>query len=280
MSVITLSRQLGSLGTEVAKAVAEKLNYQCAEKDLIWKMMIDSGWQKYDLQNIDEKNPPPWDFLSIQRRTFLNFIQKAIYELARKGRVVIVGRGGTLILKDLPGTLHVRIFAPRNVRVRRLMESEGMNEKHAGHIISQNDYDSSGYIRSFFNADWDDPCHYHLLVNTGALTVETAIELIIKAVHSSEIQKGVEKAPEKIANLVLVQKAGAKILEVLGVEVRNVEIRTERGVVFLGGTVTSTLKKENCERAVLGLEGVERVEDHLSVVPAPAGWTERRLPWP
>ena len=138
MSVITISRQLGSLGTDIAKAVAEKLNYQYAEKDLIWKMMIDYGWQRYDLQNIDEKNPPPWDFLSIQRRTFLNFIQKAVYELARKGRVVIVGRGGTLILKDLPGVLHVRIFAPRNVRVKQArtrrrggrQQGERLDQKH------------------------------------------------------------------------------------------------------------------------------------------------------
>ena len=280
MSVITISRQLGSLGTEIAKAVAEKLNYRCAEKDLIWKMMIDYGWQRYDLQSIDERNPPPWDFLSIQRRTFLSFIQKAIYELARKDRVVIVGRGGTLILKDLPGVLHVRIFAPLNVRVRRLMESAGVDEKHAADIIAQNDYDSSGYIRSFFNADWDDPCHYHLLVNTGVLAAETAIDLIIQAVRSSEIQAGVEKAPEKIGNLVLVQRAGAKILEVLGVEVRSVEIRAEKGAVFLNGTVTSPLKKDNCAKALFCLEGVERVENHLSVVPTPAGWTERRLRWP
>ncbi len=266
MSVITISRQLGSLGTEIAKAVAEKLDYQCAEKELIWKMMLDYGMQICDVQSLDEKTPPRWDFLSIQRRTFLNFIQKVIYELARKSRVVIVGRGGQLILKDLPGTLHVRVFAPANVRVRRLVENTGVNETYAEQIIMQNDHDSSGYIRSFFNADWADPCLYHLLINTGALELNTAVELIIKAVHSPEIQAGAEKAPEEIANLVLVQRAGAKILEVLGVEVRNVKIRAEKGVVFLSGTVTSTLNKENSEKAVIGLEGVERVENQLSVV--------------
>ncbi len=266
MSVITISRQLGSLGTEIAKAVAEKLDYQCADKELIWKTMLDYGMKMCDVQEIDEKNPPRWDFLSIQRRIFRNCIEKAIYDLAGRGKVVIVGRGGQLILKDLPGTLHVRIFAPRNVRVRCLMESEGVSENHAGQIILQNDHDSSGYIRSFFNADWDDPCLYHLLINTGALPMETAVELIIKAVHSPAIQAGVERAPEEIANLILVQNTGAKLLEVLGIEVRNVEIRAEKGIVFLSGTVTSKLNKENSEKAVVGLEGVKRVENQLSVI--------------
>ena len=266
MSVITISRELGSLGNEIAKAVAENLHYQCADKELIWKLMLDYGMQLCDVQSIDEKIPPRWDFLSIQRRIFLNFIERAIYDLAGKGQVVIVGRGGQLILKDLPGTLHVRIFAPRNVRMRRLMESEGFSENHAGQIILQNDHDSSGYIRSFFNADWSDPCLYHLLINTGALKMETAVELIIKAVHSPAIQAGVERAPEKIANLILVQKTGSKLLEVLGVEVRNVEIRAEKGIVFLSGTVTSKLGKENSEKAVTGLEGVKHVDNQLSVV--------------
>ncbi len=269
MSVITISRQLGSLGAEIAKTVAENLNYRVADKESIWTMMLGYGMQMCEMQTIDEKNPPRWDFLSIQRRIFLNFIRKAIHELARNGRVVILGRGGQLILKDIPGTLHARIFAPRQIRIGRLMESEGINEKYARQIIVQSDHDSSGYIRSFFNADWDDPCLYHLLINTGSVALETAVQLIIRGVHSPEIQAGAEKASDKIADLALVQRIEAKILNILGIEVRNVEIRAEKGVVVLKGSVTSSLNKENSEKAVIGLEGVERVENQLSVVRYP-----------
>jgi cytidylate kinase len=266
MAVITISRELGSLGDEIAKAVAESLHYQCADKELIWKLMRGYGLQLTDLQGLDEKMPSHWDFLSMQRRIFLNFIEKAIYDLAGKGRVVIVGRGGQLVLKELPGALHVRIFAPRNVRIRRLMERAGFSENQANQIILQNDHDSSGYIRSFFNADWSDPRLYHLLVNTGAVAAETAAELIIKAVHSPTIQSGTERAPEKIANLVLVQESGAKLMEVLGSEVRNIKVTAEKGVLFLSGTVTSKFQKENSERAVIGLEGVKRVDNQISVL--------------
>ena len=266
MSVITISRELGSLGTEIARGVAQELNYEYADKEMVGKIMATYGIAAPEMDKFDEKKPPLWDSLSIQRRNFLHIIQMAIYDLARKSRVVIVGRGGQVLLKDLPGTLHVRIFAPLNVRLRRLIESERVDEKQAGLMIRQSDHDSSGYIKSFFNADWDDSNLYDLLINTEKLSVETGVKLIIEAVDSPEIQAGAEKAAEKLADFALVQKVEAKLLEVLGDQVRHVEIRAERGVVFLNGAVTSSFNNENCERAVAGLEGVERVENQLSVV--------------
>jgi len=146
------------------------------------------------------------------------------------------------------------------------MESAGVDEKQAALMIRQSDHDSSGYIKSFFNADWDDPSLYDLLIDTEKFSVQTGAKLIIESVHSPEIQAGAEKAAVKLVNLTLVQKVEAKLLEMLGDEVRHVEIRAEKGVVFLRGAVTSPVDMENCERAVAGLEGVERVENQLSVV--------------
>jgi len=265
MPVITISRQLGSLGTEIAREVAEKLNYEYADKEMVGKIMGGYGIAAPEMDKFDEKRPPFWDSLSIQRKNFLHFIQMAIYDLARKSGVVIVGRGGQILLRDLPGTLHVRIFAPLNVRLRRLMESEGVDEKQAGLMIRQSDHDSSGYIKSFFNADWDDSSLYDLLINTEKLSVETGAKSIIESVNSPEIQAGAGKAAEKLADLSLVQRVEAKLLEILGDEVWHVEIRAEKGIVFLSGAVTSPLNKENCDRAVAGLEGVERVENQLSL---------------
>lgn len=93
MSAITISRQLGSLGTEIAREVAEKLSYEYADKEMVGKIMGGYGIAAADMDKFDEKKPPFWDSLSIQRKNFLHFIQMAIYDLARKRGVVIVGRG-------------------------------------------------------------------------------------------------------------------------------------------------------------------------------------------
>ena len=94
MPVITISRQLGSLGTEIARGVAKDLNYEYADKEMVGKIMAGYGITAPEMDKFDEKKPPFWDSLSIQRRNFLHFIQMAMYDLARRSGVVIVGRGG------------------------------------------------------------------------------------------------------------------------------------------------------------------------------------------
>ncbi len=265
MSMITISRQLGTLGTEIARGVAEKLNYEYVDKEKIGKILADFGFRAPEVEKFDEKKPPFWDSLSMQRTRFLHSIQAAIYDCARKGQMVIVGRGGQVLLKNVPGTLHVRIFALFDLRVKRLVESEGIDEKHAVRTLQQSDHDSAGYMHSFFNADWNDASLYDLLINTEKLSPATAVQLIIESVHSGEIQEGVEKGKEKLAELALVQKAEAKLVAILGSELPHVEIRAEKGVVFLTGAVTSPVLKEECERTVATLEGVEHVENQLLV---------------
>lgn len=269
MSTITISRQIGSLGTEIAREVAEKLNYEYVDKEKLGKIVANFGFGMMEVEKFDEKKPPFWDAFSLQRTNFLHAVQEAIYDFARRGRVVIVGRGGQILLRNLPGVLHVRIFAPFDLRVKRLVWSKRADEKYAVRMIRQSDQDSAGYIQSFFHADWNDANLYDLLINTENLSQTTAVQLILDSVHSREIQEGVEKGKERLAELALVQKAEAKLISVLGSDLSYVEIRAEKGTVFLRGAVTSDLLKEECERAVAALDEVSHVENQLSVAQYP-----------
>ena len=112
MSVITISRQLGSLGTEIAQAVAVRFNYQYVDKEKIGKALADCGLPKIEIEKLDEKNPPFWDSWLIDRKRFFHYIQMVVYDFAQKNNVVIVGRGGQILLKDLPGVLNVRSHVP------------------------------------------------------------------------------------------------------------------------------------------------------------------------
>jgi hypothetical protein len=112
--------------------------------------------------------------------------------------VVIGGRGGQVLLKNAAGTLHVRIFR-------------------------QSDRDSAGYIHSFFHPDWNDPTLYDLLINTGKLSLAAAAQLIIDSVQPPrKIQERMETGKEKLTELALVQKAEAKLVAILGSDLRHV----------------------------------------------------------
>jgi cytidylate kinase len=265
MAIITISRQVGSLGTEIAREVAQKLNYEYVDKEKIGKILADFGFGEPELEKYDEKKPPFWDSFSIRRTRFRHSLQAAIYDFARKDQVVIVGRGGQVLLKKFPGILHVRIFAPFDLRLKRLMEIERLDEKRAIRILRQSDRDSAGFIHSFFHADWNDASLYDLLINTEKLSSATVGQSIIDVVRSREIQEGLERGKEKLEELALVQKAEAELVSVLGSDIQNIELQAEKGVVFLRGSVTSSVLKEECERKVAVLAGVERVENQLMV---------------
>ena len=265
MSVVTLSRQLGSLGTEMAQSLAKILGYEYVDKETIGKALMDYGLPEFDVERFDEKKPPLWDSLQIQRRKFLHLIQAVIYDFARRGKVVIVGRGGQVLLKDLSGVLHIRVMAPLEIRLLRIREDQGLDEKQAIRILRRNDRDSAGFIRSFFDVDWADPDLYDLVISTRKISVERGVDLMLGFVRSFDFQAGRKKDEEKLADLALVQKVEAALLGILGIDVRHVNIQVEAGEVTLRGAVGSQEDKDHCRRAVSDIQEVKRVNNQLLV---------------
>ncbi len=265
MAVITVSRQVGSLGTEIARETARCLDYEYVDREKLEQLLKGFGFPEPEMEKFDEKKPPFWDSLSLERRKFLHATQAVLYDLASKGRVVIVGRGGQVLLKEVPGTLHLRIIAPFEKRVKRMVETGGFDDKQAARFLRQSDQDSFGYIQTFFHANWDDPSVYDLIINTADLSVETAAKIITDAALSSDVTGKENLARGKLAELAVVQRVEARLMDILGTDVRNVEVEVKKGTVLLKGMVMSARSRENCEKAVTALEGVQRVENQLTV---------------
>ena len=265
MSVITVSRQLGSRGVEIAQEVASRFNYQYVDKEKIGIALADCGLPKIEIEKLDEKKPSFWDSWTMDRNKFFHHIKMIIYGFAQKNDVVIVGRGAQVLLKDLPGVLHVRVFAPFDLRIRRIMERQGVNEKQAFRLLRRSDEDSAGFIQTFFKVDWEDPSLYDLAINTQNISVDTAVMVILEAIQSPEIKEGENKTERRLADLILYQKVESTLMGLLGMGFTYINIYVEEGVITLDGTVASGTDIANCERAVAGIEGVQRVNNHLSV---------------
>jgi len=265
MAVITVSRQIGSLGTEIARESARHLSYDYVDKERMEKLLAGFGFPEPEIKKFDEKKPPFWDSLSLERRKFLHSAQAIIYDLAYKGRVVIVGRGGQVLLKGVPGVLHVRVISPFEVRAKRMIETDGFDEKHAARFIRQGDQESFGFIHTFFHVNWDDPFLYDLIINTEKISVGTAIQWITGAVQSADMAGREGESRERLADLALMQKAEARLMDIVGNDIRLVEIEAKKGVVTLKGSIASNRGRENCEKAISALDGVLKVENYLTV---------------
>ena len=265
MAILTISRLLGSLGTEIARAVASKLQYEYLDKEKIEKALVGRGLPMPEVEKFDEKKPPFWISWQIQSRRFLHEIQGVVYDFARGGNTVIVGRGGQVLLRDIPGVIHLRFTAPFATRVARIREREKLDEKQATRLIHRSDKDSAGFLRFFFEVDWEDPALYDLVMNTQRISTETAVGIISSLATSPKILAAAPIAQEKLRDLNLGQKAEAALLGLLGLNIRLVQIQVDRGVITLKGSVVSGTDRENAQRAVARIEGVTHVDNQLTV---------------
>jgi hypothetical protein len=145
------------------------------------------------------------------------------------------------------------------------MEPGGVDEKQATRILRRSDRDSAGFIRSFFDVEWDDPALYDLVINTRKLSLDMGVHMILEFIRSPDIEEGKKKAEEKLMDIALLQKVEATLLGILGVEVRHINIQAEGGRVILRGAVGSAMEKGNCEKSVAGIEGVREVDNQLFV---------------
>ena len=180
MNVITISRQLGSLGFQVAKDVAEQMKFRLAWRDVINKAAIRAGVPEVALAIIDEFNLLGIAPTAQQYLDYIRVVGEVIHEMAKEGGIVIVGRAGQMLLRDDPAALHVRIIAPESVRVARLVSFRSITEESARAQIQTSDQTRRNYLRRFYQANWEDSSLYDLVINTGRLSVLAASDLICR----------------------------------------------------------------------------------------------------
>ena len=131
----------------------------------------------------------------------LGFFQHVIEKLWKLDNVVIVGRGSQMILANLPNTLHVRFTAPVADRIERIIADQGIVYPLAQKEVEDADKQQAQYIKYSYDADWADPKHYDLVLNTGSMSDEQAAKVIITAIRNQETEaqngKGVDTWKEK-----------------------------------------------------------------------------------
>jgi cytidylate kinase len=177
--VLTLARELGAGETGFAPTLAGRLHLRAYDRDLLEQEAVRLGVPEAELEKIDEQPAGLFQRFrpgSLYQRYFEALGQR-MNELAARGDVLIVGRGGSRFLRDHPRALHVRLVAPMPVRVRRVMEHRWLRQEPARKLIAESDAQRRRFYQDYFGADWPDPLEYHLTVNTGRLG-PTAVDLL------------------------------------------------------------------------------------------------------
>jgi cytidylate kinase len=212
MATITISREYGSGGDEIATLVSEKLGYRYFDKNLMAQILSETGLSDTETIDFSEDNYKVRSFLdrlfdrsSTREVSRVNWnedptgtrkaesailndaqgialVQGAIRSAYKKGNVVVVGRGGQAILKGLPGVLHVRIHAPLESRFGHIASTGNIRVLGLRKEIAERDQAAADYLKRFYDIDWADATLYDLVISTSQLKVEAAAQMIVDAV--------------------------------------------------------------------------------------------------
>jgi cytidylate kinase len=175
---ITISRQLGSHGLEIARALGNLLGYRVASRDLINQAAMRSGNPEVALAVIDDL-----DLLGIcpsprACRAYHKAVRQVIEELLHKGKVVIVGRAGQVILRDRPNVLHLRIIAPQAERARYIASEQNIAMESALAQVQASDRHRRYYLKRYYHVDWDNPNLYDVTLNMVHFSIQAAVAVV------------------------------------------------------------------------------------------------------
>jgi cytidylate kinase len=198
--MLTISHQYGSGGSRIARDLGRRLNWAVWEKEIVRQIAsqykvseeyVDAKDERVDsfiermvglfgmggFESAYEIPPPLW----LTDAQLVRMTRGIIEDVAKEGRAIIVGRAGNHILAGRSDVLHVFLFAPLPVRVERVMQTEGLTRAEAERRIVGMDRLRTDYVHTFYHADWRDPTHYHLLIDSGVWEEEGTADLVLWA---------------------------------------------------------------------------------------------------
>jgi len=197
MRAITLSREYGSGGGEIASRLAKRLGWRLIDHAIVERTAREMGTSTQEAEAHDEYtegrvsrvlnsmlylypasmvSTPPEAFLSDE--DYRSAVNRIVRAAATRRHVVIVGRASQVILAELRDVLHVRIIAPFEKRVAYVMQREGVDHHTAESRIHLKDHDRARHLQMEYHQKLEDAHLYDLVLNTSLLDLESAVEVI------------------------------------------------------------------------------------------------------
>lgn len=183
--VITISREPGSGGSEIARKLSKDLTMDLMGGQIIQHVAESAKMSRKVIESLDEKEVTRRDsWLAALFRDrhlwpdeYLQHLTKVIGTIGRYGNAIIVGRGANYILPQNIA-FRVRIVAPLEDRINYVMEDRKCTKAEAEQYVIKTENNRKAFVRKYFNADVTDPRQYDIVVNTGGITIEGATEAI------------------------------------------------------------------------------------------------------
>ena len=185
ISVITISREAGSGGNILAKRLSDQLEFDLFYQEFIHNMAESAHVSVRLIETLDEKGASvleEWISSIVDKRhlwpdRYLQHLMKIIGTIGKHGQAVIVGRGANFVLPP-EKRLTVRVIAPLETRLRNVSQKFNVSVDEARPRVLKTDSDRKAFIKKYFNDDIRHPLNYDLIINTGTLSIDDAVNSV------------------------------------------------------------------------------------------------------
>jgi cytidylate kinase len=196
IKTVTIEREYGSGGGEIAQLVSNRLGWKLWDQLLTEEIARLAECPKAVIQVREERPDPLYyrlfkSFLRgsyegslnayklnlVDSESILKITERVVQHAAKKGNSVIVGRGSQQFLRNRPDTLRVFLYAPREDKLRRLV-ARGKSQKDAEQLVDTVDQERTDFLRKYFHVEWPDRAVYHTMINT-AIGEQAVLEIIL-----------------------------------------------------------------------------------------------------
>jgi hypothetical protein len=247
MAILTLSRELGCGGREIAQGVQATFGYDLLNRDRFLQEVGARGakWDQW-AKELDERSPTVWERFGWSFKAFGALARSIVLEHAVKDNYIVVEHGGNMILKGLQHVFRVRILADQATRLERIVSRESVDYDTAKWLAERTDHERANFLKTLFDEDWSDPANYDAVFNSSIQSTDEILASICQTLLSKDKSK-TKEAQEWLEIHSSAAKLEAGLCTYPFLFVSTLEVVVEDGALVMKGIVRDPKHKKKVE---------------------------------
>ena len=272
MTVIAMTREIGSHGSEVAAGVAAALGLEIINSEIVVPHVAETlGVEQSAVQRYLNGKASFFDRWQIDTRKLSQHTLDQILNLALKDNVLIRGWGAAALFQGIRGVICVRVCAPMALRVRVMMERLGVKDAETiQQEIEGFDAGHSRAMRAAFNFDWNDALLYHMVLNTARIPIDACVKAVCQLAAHPNFQDDPAITSAALADKLLEAKLHSAFAEHISVDAApaGITVSAADGKVTLVGISSSGDVRDKAQQLAQAIAGVREIDNRIISVPS------------
>ncbi len=264
MPLIAMTREMGSLGKDVAAGVAARTNRKVIYHEIIEPIANKMRLRKSHVERFLDGKSGLWERLTTDKTSLSIFTADETFKFLRDGSTgVIRGWGAVHLLRDIPHVMRVRVCAPLETRITRMMERLATDNREAvENEIQMSEEAHTAITRRHFGVNWREPEHYDLVLSTERLSVDECVDEVESLMNKRRFQE-TDESRSMVENLALEWAVRAALRRDARTAATGLVVECRDGIAKLLGVVDTDAESGAAAEIAAAVEGVREVDNRL-----------------